>query len=175
MKKKIVIANALVLGVISTACAAPSEPQNSIISSTVNTTELTTVTLKTTVEKIVTSETTATQTEISSEDYVKYIKQIVEGDVGKGEVIKDITLEKKELIVYVDISGAQVPQGFSLEDIALSRTSSITDSILEFSQYDYLCNSIVIDFGSLGQVKNTKANIVDSEYGRYFDNFKLKK
>ena len=38
-----------------------------------------------------------------------------------------------------------------IEDLAISRTSSITDAILELTDYDSQWNTITVDFGDVGK------------------------
>ena len=60
--------------------------------------------------------------------------------------------------------------------MAFSRTGSITDRILDLYEYDALWDTITIDFGDLGYIKNFQKDIRKNEYGmRYFpeENFEL--
>lgn len=122
-----------------------------------------------------TESTTAEKVKISLDDFVGNLKVIASGNVGKNETVTDVVCESGTLIIYVDLENAVVPDGFTIKDIALSRVSSITDAILAIPNCDDFWDEIIIDFGKVGAVKNTKENIVDSEYGRYFDNFRLVK
>ncbi len=99
--------------------------------------------------------------------FLKDIKISVEGDVGQGESITDISLEDRDLCVYVDLSGAD-PSPLTLEDLAISRTSSITDDILALREYDGLWDTITVDFGDIGKIVNHKSNIQTNIGGRYF-------
>ncbi len=85
--------------------------------------------------------------------FLKDVKINVEGDVGQGEAIIDVTLENRDLCVYVDLSGAD-PSPLTLEDLAISRATSITDDILTLRQYDDLWDTITVDFGDVGKVIN---------------------
>ena len=96
------------------------------------------------------------------------MKAAIDGDVGAGEAITDVKFEDGDLCVYVDFSKAD-PTPLTLEDLAESRTSSITDSILELTEYDDLWDTITVDFGSIGKITNGKSDIRDDGYGRYFD------
>lgn len=115
----------------------------------------------------------AEENEIPPEDFVKTVKLAIRNDIGEGESISDIKLENSDLCIYVDLGGNDTI--LAMKDIAFSRTSSITDSILELYQYDHLWDSITVDFGKLGKIVNKKDNIESNEYGRYFksSSFKL--
>lgn len=78
---------------------------------------------------------------------------------------------------YMLILAKLTPPPLILEDLALSRTSSITDSILKLTQYENLWDTITIDFGSVGYIRNDKSNMADSGQGAYFhaENFTLEK
>ena len=112
-----------------------------------------------------------------TEKVIKRIKKAIKGTVGENEVIKDVVLENRDLKVRVDIAKADLPSPLTIEDLAVMRTSSITDKILNIKEYDELWDTITVDFGKTGSIKNGKDNIKDSEAGRYFKsvNFKLKK
>ena len=63
-----------------------------------------------------------------------------------------------------------------MEDLALSRVSSITDAFLDLTDYDDQWDTITVDFGDIGKVVNKKSDAKENEYGmRYFaeENFKL--
>ena len=104
---------------------------------------------------------------VSTDMFLKDVKSAIQDDIGEGESIKDVTIENGNLYVYVDISNVD-PTPLTMEDLALSRASSITDAILELTQYDNEGNTITIDFNDLGYIKNSKENILDNGYGRYF-------
>lgn len=63
-----------------------------------------------------------------------------------------------------------------MEDLAIARTGSITDDILDLTDYDSQWNTITVDFGNIGKITNSKDNIQENEVGgRYFspENFTL--
>ncbi len=113
---------------------------------------------------------------ISNDDFIEKIKSAIQGDVGEDESIIDVKCENEDLYIYVDFSKTD-PNPFTFEDLAVSRTCSITDSILELKEYDSLWKNIIVDFGEIGHIKNDKSNIKYNEFGRYFDesNFKIEK
>ena len=103
------------------------------------------------------------------------VKTAIQGAISsKTESIRDVVLKDGDLCVYVDFSNAD-PSPLTLEDLALSRTGSITDAILELKDYDSLWETITVDFGEVGHITNNKADIQTGMGGRYFpgENFKL--
>ena len=117
-----------------------------------------------------------TKSDVSSYDkFVKDVKKVIQGSVGENETITDVVYKDRDLCVYVDFSEAD-PTPITYEDLAISRTCSITDEILALTQYYDLWDTVTVDFGDLGYIRNGKENILDSEYGLYFDveTFELK-
>lgn len=112
---------------------------------------------------------------VSYDEFVKDVKKVIQGSVGENETITDVIYENRDLCVYVDFSKAD-PTPITFEDLAISRTCSITDEILTLTQYFDLWDTVTVDFGDLGYIRNGKDNILDSEYGLYFDieKFELK-
>lgn len=113
--------------------------------------------------------------DVSADKFVEDVKTAIQGAISsKTESIQDVVLKDRDLCVYVDFSNAD-PSPLTLEDLALSRTSSITDAILELKDYDSLWETITVDFGEVGHITNNKADIQTSGGGRYFpsENFKL--
>lgn len=109
-----------------------------------------------------TSQASATQ---GAEQFIEKVKEKADGAIGKeNETITDIKLNNKNLTVYVDISKTD-PSPLTYEQLAESRTSSITDAILELEEYYDLWESITIDFGKIGKSKNNKSDIEKNEYG----------
>lgn len=64
----------------------------------------------------------------------------------------------------MDLSGIDT-KVLSIEDLALSRASAITDEILELSDYDNQWDTITIDFGKIGKVVCDKNDVIENEYG----------
>ena len=113
--------------------------------------------------------------DVSADKFVEDVKTAIQGAISsKTESIQDVVLKDGDLCVYVDFSNAD-PSPLTLEDLALSRTGSITDAILELKDYDSLWETITVDFGEVGHITNNKADIQTSGGGRYFpsENFKL--
>lgn len=130
-------------------------------------------TASTTVKKTTVKQTTAENK--NSEKFIKEVKAAIQDQIGEGEAIKKVELKNKDLRIYVDLSKVD-PAPFTLEMLAESRTSSITDAILELDEYDSLWNTITVDFGSIGSITNSKDNIETYQNQRYFapENFELK-
>ena len=119
-------------------------------------------------------ETTSTK-EVSPDNFIADVKDVIQGAISsKVEAITDVVLENGDLCVYVDFSKAD-PSPLTLEDLALSRTSSITDAILELKDYDELWETITIDFGDVGHITNSKVDMQNNSVGRYFpaEDFKI--
>ena len=116
------------------------------------------------------------ESKTTTDDFIKKVKNVIKGAINSSEEsIDDVELKGRELCVYVNLSQAD-PGFFTIEDLALSRTSSITDEILELKKYDSQWDSITIDFGYIGKVTNTKSDIEKNGFGgRYFppENFVL--
>lgn len=89
--------------------------------------------------------------------------------VGSDEYITSVTLNDKVLKIVVDLSHADL--GFlSIDDLAYSRASSITDEILNHSELDSSWDRINLDFGTTGRIEIGKDAIKTNEYGmRYMD------
>lgn len=116
-----------------------------------------------------------TKTEdVPTDKFVEDVKAAIQDAIGEGEAIASVVLENNDLCVYVDFSKAD-PAPLTMEDLALSRASSITDAILELQDYDSLWETITVDFGETGHITNSKADIQTNGFGRYFpsENFKL--
>ena len=113
--------------------------------------------------------------DVSADKFVEEVKTVIQGAISsKTETITDVVLENGDLCVYVDFSKAD-PSPLTLEDLALSRTSSITDAILELKDYDKLWETITVDFGDVGHITNSKTDMKNGGFGRYFpvEDFKI--
>lgn len=119
-------------------------------------------------ENISEEETTVADADVSPEIFVDAVKEAIKGAVGSDETITAVGLTDGALTVSVDLSKADVTIA-SLEDLAVIRSSSITDAILELKQYDELWNNITVDFGEVGSVSRIKDDIKESTFGRYFE------
>ncbi len=178
MKKHILLV--CILMILSTFVSCGETLENNFTTSDNNFAEETIDTTETVLESVTEQETESTPEEtieepennISGESFVEDVKSVIQGDVGENETIADVVYQERKLIVYVDLSQKD-PTPLTLEDIALSRNSSITDDILELSQYDDLWDEVIVDFGETGKAINSKSTIADDGYGRYFDTREL--
>lgn len=111
----------------------------------------------------------STEQQATSDKFVEDVKTAISGAIDSdNEAITDIALKDKDLCVTVDLSKAD-PSPLTIEDLAISRTSSITDAILELTGYDSQWNTITVDFGDVGKVVCDKDSIKENEAGgRYF-------
>ena len=101
----------------------------------------------------------------SSDDFVSDVESIIPNAIGtEGESITTIDLTNRDLHITVDLSGIDT-KVLSIEDLALSRASAITDEILELSDYDNQWDTITIDFGEIGKVVCDKNDVIENEYG----------
>lgn len=119
----------------------------------------------------------STEQQATTDKFVEDVKTAISGAIDSGnEAITDVVMNDKDLCVTVDLSKAD-PTPLTIEDLAISRTSSITDAILELTDYDSQWNTITVDFGDVGKVVCDKDSIKENEAGgRYFpsENFTLK-
>lgn len=84
--------------------------------------------------------------------FVEEAKTVTQGSVGENEQITGIEYNNRDLRVYVDLSQA-TPDPLTYEDLAISRTSSITDQLLTLKGYLNLWDTITVDFGDIGYIK----------------------
>ena len=109
----------------------------------------------------------STEQQATSDKFVEDVKTAISGAIDS---------DNEALCVTVDLSKAD-SSPLTIEDLAISRTSSITDAILELTGYDSQWNTITVDFGDVGKVVCDKDSIKENEAGgRYFpsENFTLK-
>lgn len=105
----------------------------------------------------------------SDDSFIQEIRSSISGSIGEGESITDVSLSDGNVCVVVDLSGTDTSL-LSIEDIAVSRASSITDAFLDISDCDNLWDSITVDFGDVGKITMNKKDVETNEYGgRYFD------
>ena len=115
--------------------------------------------------------------ETSANKFLSEVKTAIQSTISSNdESIINIALNNEDLCITVDLSKAN-PEPLTMEDLAISRTSSITDAILELTDYDNQWNTITIDFGDVGKITNKKDDVQENDFGgRYFpsENFILK-
>jgi hypothetical protein len=115
----------------------------------------------------------ATSQNNSLDTFVAEVKVAIRGAINSDEEnIVDVVLKNGELCVKVDLSKAN-PTLLTMEDLAISRTGSITDAILELTDYDNQWETITVDFGDIGKITKNKDDMVETEFGRYFPFEKL--
>lgn len=95
---------------------------------------------------------------------VEQYQEILVDSIGQGEAIENIKLEDNNIFITVELG---IKDKLQLEDLALSRYSSITDTLLDTDEH---LNNITIEFLDVGTItKNTKEVITNEYGGRYFE------
>lgn len=106
---------------------------------------------------------------VTNDELISTVKAVIDGTVGAGERIVDVTFNGENLTIVVDLSGADTSI-ISARDIALSRIASITDEILGLDdKYYNTWKTITLDFGSVGKATLDKSIVTDHGFGKYFD------
>lgn len=117
--------------------------------------------------------TTTTAEHTVTVDYSSIISEKIEGCTMEGAAIIDVSVADGIITIHVDISNVASIEGCTTTDIALRHVASITDSILDDKSLDPAWSEIIVDFGDIGRVVNTKANIQEDEFGRCFVDYYL--
>lgn len=108
----------------------------------------------------------ATATKVTENSTIATVREWVDQGLGIGETVSNLLLENRTLSMSINLgSGGILP----LEDLAESRVSSITDEILNHTEFDSEWDKIVISFTDVRDYIFTKDDIISSSYGRYFD------
>lgn len=119
--------------------------------------------------KLATEEADESAGIVSSDELIAAVKEAIDGQIGNGEKYSDISFDGKNLTVKVDLSGADTSH-LTRELIAESRTSSITDGILQLDdKYFNTWNTMTIDFGDIGSISFDKSAVKDGGLGRYVE------
>lgn len=120
-------------------------------------------------EVIVSSEETDLPAPTESSDIdLTSIKESLLNSLGDGESISDLSLDSGTLYISIDLNGVD-PAPLTLNDLAISRAGSITDSLLDLSELDDQWTNIVIDFPGVCKISNTVDNVSENEFGmKYF-------
>lgn len=106
---------------------------------------------------------------ITPDSFIAAVKQAIAGTIGKDEIISDVALNGKNLIITIDMTNADTSI-FPAKDIAESRISSITDSILALDDSCYASwETITLDFGNVGKATLDKTMVKDQGFGKFFD------
>lgn len=105
----------------------------------------------------------------TSDKFIEEVENAIQGSINsEEESITDVVLKDRNLCVIVNLSEANSTP-LTMEDLAISRTGSITDAILELADYDNQWETITVDFGNIGKITNSKESIKENEVGgRYF-------
>lgn len=108
---------------------------------------------------------------------IEGVKESIVGCVGEGEEITDVVIDGKDIVIKVDLGEEDDTMPISIEDLAITRYSSITDKLLEQDCW----NDIKIEFKDVGEITLNTEVAEENEFGKYFDtleimdNFKPKK
>lgn len=117
-----------------------------------------------------------TEDDSTTDNFIEVVKNTIQGAISsEDESITDVVLQDGDLCISVDLSKVD-PAPLTIEDLAISRTGSITDAILTLADYDSQWNTITIDFGDIGKIVNKKDDVKENDFGgRYFpsENFTL--
>ena len=108
-----------------------------------------------------------TTSALNVDEYISKVKAEIQKSVASDERILSVNLSNKELLIKVDLSQCD-PSPLTIEDLAITRTSSITDNILELTEHYDLWNVITVDFGAVGKISNSKDDIKSNGYSNYF-------
>ena len=119
----------------------------------------------------------STDENTSEDELLKDAKKAAKAGINSNnQKIKKVKLKKRDLCIYVDLSNTD-PEPLTIEDVAWTLAGSITDEVLELEQYYSMWDTITVDFGEVGFIKNSKDEIQNDGYGNYFpaENFNLEK
>ena len=109
-----------------------------------------------------------------TKEFLDKVKEQIAGSVDTvNEHITDVTLKEKDLYITVDLSKVN-SEPLTIEDIAISRVGSITDSLFDMEEkYLKMWNTVTIDFGKVGKTTLTKTKD-DTFFGteEYYNDFK---
>ena len=87
--------------------------------------------------------------------------------VKETELVQDVRLEGRNLIVEMDITNHNF-RG-PLKDFLIVKAESIGEVVLEPEEYDALWDRVTVDYGAVGRIVHTNADIEVNPYGgRYF-------
>lgn len=117
--------------------------------------------------------TEAEVNEVTGENFIADVKEVLQGRTEEGEIITNVTYENRKLTVYADVSNAVVYEYSDIREDAVYRSANLTDFILRLSQYDELWDEIIIDFGEAGKVINPKSAVTENSFARFFDYEKI--
>lgn len=102
-------------------------------------------------------------------DLVRAVRDCTKDSLGKGEKITDIVLEGNNLVIKIDMSGADTSL-FPANQIAGTRIGSVTDSILELDDSYYNSwDTITLEFKDIGSIVLKKSDVRNQGYGKFFE------
>lgn len=105
---------------------------------------------------------------VEAEELIEAVKEVADGGIGEGESITGIEFDGSDLRIIVDLSEAD--KTFPVEDLALSRISSITDEVLSLEdKYYNTWETVTVDFGPVGKATLDKSIVKDQGAGKFFD------
>lgn len=104
------------------------------------------------------------------ETSIETITEWVEGGLGIDEQITEVTLVDRVLTIDVDLSNVDELYPGYITDLATERASSITDNILDSTDFDAEWDSINIGFSDIGYFVFTKDDIETNEYDMRYMN-----
>lgn len=104
---------------------------------------------------------------VSEDEYLEIVKERINDCIGQFEKYGDLTLNDRILIIPVKMGTDSDYAPLSAEDMAEGRISDITDALLVLD--DSYWDKVILDFGKIGTFTGEKADIINGEYGRYFD------
>lgn len=105
---------------------------------------------------------------VSADELLVQVREAIKGGIGKNERIVDVSFDGSDITIEVDLSDADTSIT-SVEYIAISRISSLTDPILDLDdKYTNTWNHVIVDFGDVGKAVLGKDLIEDGQYGKFF-------
>lgn len=110
-----------------------------------------------------------TRTEKRVNKFVKEVQKVTEGALGRNQRVTGVEYKNRNLTVYADLSQA-TPDPLTYEDLVITGTSSVTDEVLTLTDYFDLWDTVTVDFGEFGRIRNSKDNMERNEYGDYYFN-----
>ena len=106
---------------------------------------------------------------VTSDELLAEVKKAIDGTVGDGESIREVSFDGNDLTITVDLEEVE-PDAGTVRDLALVRVTSITDAVLELDDsYLNTWDRVIVDFGSVGKIVLGKDLIRNNGFGRYFD------
>ena len=99
---------------------------------------------------------------------------LIESLTADYDIPTSVTLDGTTLKIKVkDLSIIENATDVMKNQIAINAAAAITDTLLEYPEYDGLWDTVIVDFGGYGKTTSTKADIGSGTAGRYFNNLAL--